>query len=93
MYITIYVIYEEKMAKQMIIRIAPELKNKVDRLARAQGKTTSDVVRELLEEYTRNHDIRPYIDDLWNRIGLKLSSRGVTPDKVRDAIQAVRKSR
>lgn len=81
------------MPKQMMIRIAPELKDKVDRLARAQGKTASDVVRELLEEYARNHDIAAYIDDLWNRIGSKLSSRGVTSDKVRDAIEAVRRSR
>jgi len=34
----------------MIIRIDPVLKDKVNRFARAEGKTTSDVVRELLEE-------------------------------------------
>jgi len=34
----------------MIVRIEPGLKDKVNRFARAEGKTTSDVVRELLEE-------------------------------------------
>jgi len=38
------------MSTQMIVRIEPGLKDKVNRFARAEGKTTSDVVRELLEE-------------------------------------------
>ena len=37
------------MASQMIIRIEPELKDKVSRAAKAEGKTTSEVVRSLIE--------------------------------------------
>ncbi|HQI82445.1 MAG TPA: ribbon-helix-helix protein, CopG family, partial [Deltaproteobacteria bacterium] len=33
----------------MIIRIEPELKDKVSRAAKAEGKTTSEVVRSLIE--------------------------------------------
>lgn len=78
------------MVTQMIVRIEPELKDKVNRLARTEGKTTSDVVRELLEDYVRSRDIGTYIDGLWERIGNKLSSKGMTPDHIQQAIQDVR---
>ncbi|MBT8372061.1 MAG: ribbon-helix-helix domain-containing protein [Deltaproteobacteria bacterium] len=39
------------MTTQMIVRINPELKNKVYKLAKSEGKNVSEVVRELLENY------------------------------------------
>jgi predicted DNA-binding protein len=78
------------MATQMIIRIEPELRDKVGSLARAEGKTTSQVVRNLLEEYVRSRDIGAYVDDLWDRIGRKLSSRGLGVKEVRKAVRAAR---
>ncbi|MGD9321928.1 MAG: ribbon-helix-helix protein, CopG family [Desulfobacteraceae bacterium] len=78
------------MATQMIVRINPELKNKVNRLAKAEGKSISQVVRELLEDYVKNRDIGLYIDDLWQRIGDKLISRGVGPREIRRVIKEVR---
>jgi predicted DNA-binding protein len=74
----------------MIVRINPELKNKVNNLAKAEGKSVSEVVRELLEDYVKNRDIGLYIDDLWQRIGDKLTSRKVGPQEIRRAIQEVR---
>lgn len=79
------------MSTQMMVRIEPDLKNKVDKMARAEGKTISHVVRELLEDYVKNRDIGGYIDSLWERIGTKLSSQGLTPDKIQKAIHEVRK--
>jgi predicted DNA-binding protein len=35
------------MATQMMVRIDPELKSRFNKLARAEGKTTSQMVREL----------------------------------------------
>ncbi len=78
------------MTTQMIVRINPELKNKVNNLAKAEGKSISEVVRELLEDYVKNRDISLYIDDLWQRIGDKLTSRKVGPQEIRRAIQEVR---
>ena len=78
------------MSTQMIVRINPELKNKVNSLAKAEGKSVSEVVRELLEDYVKNRDIGLYIDDLWQRIGDKLVSRKVGPKDVQRAIQEVR---
>ena len=78
------------MTTQMIVRIDPELKTKVNNLAKAEGKSLSQVVRELLEDYIRNRDIGSYIDDLWARIGNKLTSRGLSPKDIQRAIREVR---
>ena len=78
------------MDTQMIVRINPELKNKVNTLAKAEGKSVSEVVRELLEEYVRNRDIGSYIDDLWGRIGGNLASRGI---KSKDIQRVIREAR
>ena len=64
------------MSTQMIIRLDPTLKNRVNQFAKAEGKTTSEVVRELLENYIQSRDSSLYIDDLWERIGTKLTTKG-----------------
>ncbi len=81
------------MSTQMIIRIDPVLKDKVNRFARAEGKTTSDVVRELLEEYISSRDIAAYVDGLWEKIGTRLVSQGVTADRISETIEEVRRSK
>ena len=78
------------MTTQMIVRINPELKSKVYKLAKSEGKNVSEVVRELLEEYVRDRDIGTYIDDLWGRIGGKLEKSGYGPKDIERAIQEVR---
>jgi len=74
----------------MIVRIDPELKTKVNNLAKAEGKSISKVVRELLEDYVKDRDIGLYIDDLWKRISTKLESRGFGPKDIKRVIQEVR---
>ncbi|MDD5009244.1 MAG: ribbon-helix-helix protein, CopG family [Syntrophorhabdaceae bacterium] len=81
------------MGKQMIIRIDPELKSMADNLARAEGKTVSKVVRELLEDYVRNRDISSYIDDLWGRIRTKMARKGVSLRTINATIKKVRAGR
>jgi predicted DNA-binding protein len=78
------------MSTQMIVRIDPELKTKVNNLAKTEGKNISEVVRELLEDYVKDHDIGLYIDDLWKRIGTKLESREFGPKDISRIIQEVR---
>ena len=81
------------MSTQMIIRIEPELKDKVSRFARAEGKTTSDVVRELLVEYISSRDIAAYVDNLWERIERRLSAQGVTAERIPGAIHEIRRGK
>ena len=78
------------MTTQMIVRVNAELKNKVNTLAKAEGKSVSEVVRELLEDYVKNRDIGLYVDDLWQRIGDKLISRKIGAKEIQRAIQEVR---
>jgi hypothetical protein len=79
------------MPTQMIIRIDPKLKEKLYKLARAEGKPASRMVRELIEEYVKDRDIGGYIDDLWDRIGGKLKSRGIKASDIDNAVRASRK--
>ena len=81
------------MATQIIIRIASEVKDRFNKLARVEGKTTSQMVRELIEDYIKERDIGTYIDDLWNRIGGKLRSKGVKQKDINKAIKEARRSR
>ncbi len=78
------------MTTQMIVRIDPELKAKVNSLAKTEGKSVSEVVRELLVDYVKDRDLGAYVDDLWARIGGKLSARRVGPKEIRRVIKEVR---
>ncbi len=78
------------MSIQMLIRIDPEIKNKLNQLARNQGKNTSQMLREIIEDYIRDRDISGYIDDLWNRIGQKLKKKNIKPGDIKTAIKQVR---
>jgi len=74
----------------MIVRLDAELKAKVNNLAKAEGKSVSEVVRELIEGYVRDRDISSYIDDLWVRVGDKLATRRIKPQDIQRAIREVR---
>ena len=78
------------MTIQMIVRVNPELKTRVNSLAKAEGKSVSEVVRELLVDYVRDRDISSYIDDLWERLGGKLKTHGITPKDIQRVIREVR---
>jgi hypothetical protein len=81
------------MTTQMIIRMDPEVKDRFNKLARVEGKTTSQMVRELIEDYIKERDIGAYVDDLWGRIGGKLKSKGVGQRDIDKTIKEVRRSR
>ncbi len=78
------------MTTQMIIRLDPGLKDKVSKLAKKEGKSLSGLVRELLEKYTKERDVGSYIDNLWDRIGKKLSENNMTTYDIDKAIKEVR---
>jgi len=80
------------MTTQMIVRIDPEVKERFNKLVRVEGKTSSQMVRELIEEYIKERDIGSYVDDLWNRIGGKLRSKGIRPRDIDKTIKESRKS-
>jgi len=76
----------------MIVCLDSEIKTKLLKLARAEGKYTSQVVRELIENYIRDRYMETYVGDLWNRVGKKLKDRGIGSDDIDRAIHDVRAS-
>ena len=78
------------MSDQLLIRIDPALKSQLERRARAEGKTSSGMIRELISDYVKEHDPGAYIDDLWKRIGGKFKTKGLSPADVEKALKAVR---
>jgi len=77
----------------MIIRIRKEQKDKLHQLAKREGKNSSEVVRELIEDYIQNRDIEGYIDTLWNQIGKNLKRKGIGKRDIEKAVKDVRKSK
>lgn len=78
------------MTTSLMVRIDPTLKDRIEKLARLEGKTTSQMVRELIEAHLKERDIGAYIDDLWDRIGTQLHSKGVRPADIDRAIKTAR---
>ncbi|HLG23137.1 MAG TPA: ribbon-helix-helix protein, CopG family [Candidatus Manganitrophaceae bacterium] len=81
------------MSTQMILRVDSEIKEKLSKLARREGKTASQVVRELIEGYIQDKDIGTYVDDLWGRVEASLRSKKVTRKDIAKAVKAVRRER
>jgi predicted DNA-binding protein len=78
---------------QLVVRIDDETKKKFMRLARMEGKTGSDKVREMVNEYVTQNDLPAIVDGLWARISKKLDDRGVTEKDVERTVKAVRRTR
>jgi predicted DNA-binding protein len=78
------------MSTQMIIRLDPEAKAKLNRLAKSEGKTISQVIRELIQNYIQERDMEGYIDGLWSKIGKKLKTDGVKIADIEISIQKAR---
>lgn len=78
------------MSTQIVVKIDPETKERLGQLAKAEGKSYSQIIRELIADYLRKQDMAAYIDDLWERVGRKLRERGITLADVDRAIREVR---
>ncbi len=61
------------MSDQLIIRIDSDLKKRFKKISQNEGKASSQVVRELIENYVIENNLSAYVDDLWERIGEKLN--------------------
>lgn len=80
------------MTTQMLIRIDPRKRKTLDRLSKSEGKTTSEVVRELIDTFITEHDLSGYIDGLWNRIGQSLKRKGYSETDIPRLIKESRKA-
>ena len=60
------------------------------KFAMNEGKTASQVIRELIESYVQERDMGSYVDELWDRIGVQISSTGFKQKDVSQIIRDVR---
>jgi len=81
------------MSVQMLIRIEPDMKEALNKLARKEGKSASNLVREIIKDFIKERDLSAYIDNLWERIGEKLKSKGIKPGDISQAIKETRKTK
>jgi predicted DNA-binding protein len=81
------------MTRQMVIRIDDETKERFQRVSRMEGKTASEKMRELIENYVRKADLSQVVDDLWDRIGAKANKQGVNSKDVDRIIRETRARR
>jgi histone H3/H4 len=81
------------MESQMIIRIDGKTKGKFYRIARMEGKTASEKVREMVAEYVTKGDLSAVVDDLWGKISGKAQRKGITGLDIEKAVRAVRESK
>lgn len=78
------------MGTQLIVRLNEETKSRFFKLARMEGRTASDKVREMVEDYIRENDFSSVVDDLWKRIGKKVRQKGFREKDIEKAIREVR---
>jgi predicted DNA-binding protein len=64
------------MGSQLVVKLDEEKKEKFQRLVRMEGKSASEKIREMIEDYIAETDISHVIDNLWARIGLKIKDKG-----------------
>jgi predicted DNA-binding protein len=83
---------EKSMTTQMLIRIDGQKRKTLDRLSKSEGKTTSEVVRELIDTFITQHDLSGYIDGLWDRIGHSLKRKGFSEADIPKILKESRKA-
>ena len=75
---------------QLTVRIDEDLKGHLQALARREGKSTSDVVRSLVERYVRDRDRGAALTALWKQMQQRAEEAGAGPEDVEAAIESVR---
>jgi len=78
------------MTSQILIRVDKELKDHFQRLSRIEQKSVNEKIRELIEEYVREHDMEAAMKRLWDEIGQSLKRKGYRTSDVDKMIRKVR---
>ncbi len=81
------------MATQILVRLDKDTKNKFQRLSRFEQKSVNEKIRELMEEYVRDHSIEAAMKGLWDEMGESLKKKGYKESDVEKTIRKVRSGR
>jgi predicted DNA-binding protein len=80
------------MLEQILFKIDRDVKETFTRFARSEGKSTSQKLRELINDYINDRDISLHVDELWEKIGQDLIVKGKNGERVEKAIRESRSS-
>ena len=75
---------------QLTVRIDDDLKGHLQNLARQEGKSTSDVVRDLVQRYVQDRDRGAALRALWNQMQQNAGEAQASSEDVEEAVRAVR---
>ena len=78
------------MTSQILVRVDKELKEKFQRLTGIERKSINEKVRELMEEYVREHSMESTMKNLWDDIGRSMKKKGYKESDVEKMIRKVR---
>lgn len=81
------------MQSQMIIRVDSNTKSKFQKIARMEGKTTSEKIREMMKDYIAQKDFAAAVDRVWDKITTEFKKRGIAESDIEKAIKEVRASK
>jgi predicted DNA-binding protein len=77
----------------MIIRVDFNTKSKFQKIARMEGKTTSEKIREMMKDYIAQKDFAAAVDRVWDKITTEFKKRGITENDIEKTIKEVRASK
>ena len=78
------------MTVQFMIKIDPAARASLAKLAQREGKSASQIVRELINEYVKQRDMSGYVDALWSAMGQQAKAAGFRTGDVGKIIRAAR---
>jgi hypothetical protein len=81
------------MVSQILIRVDKELKDQFRRLSRTEQKSVNEKVRELKEEYVKDHNMEAAMRSLWDEIGQSLRKKEYKASDVNKMVKEVRTGR
>ena len=81
------------MTSQILVRVDRELKEKFQRLTGIERKSVNEKVRELMEEYVREHSMESTMKNLWDEIGRSMKKKGYQQSDVEKMIRKTRTAR
>lgn len=67
--------------------------NTLKRLTGIERKSVNEKVRELMEEYVREHSMEPAMKDLWDEIGRSMKKKGYNAPDVEKTIRKARSAK
>lgn len=75
---------------QLTVQIDDSTKDQLETLALREGRSTQDVVRDLVQQYVRDRDRSTALRHLWDRMQTKAEASGTPPEGIDQAIRTVR---